>query len=51
MATDPQAKWRELPEPVHPDGYVTEQDIDPVPGSVLFEPQPEVEPELRYAGF
>ncbi len=47
----PWARWRELPEPVRPEDYVIEQDDDPVPGSVLFEPVAEIEPAIRYAGF
>lgn len=34
QADDPRARWRELPAPITPDDWSTEQDDEPVPGSV-----------------
>jgi hypothetical protein len=34
MSDDAGAKWHNLPERIKPEDWVTEQDTDPVPGSV-----------------
>ncbi len=47
---DPLARWRQLPDPVRPEDYVTEQDDDPVPGSVLFGQESEFDIAARYGG-
>lgn len=31
---DPRARWRELPARIAPEGWLTESDPEPVPGSV-----------------